>query len=242
MKKFILVTLAFFIVFSFISCSNGTTSTILIDKSNIWLHVHAYPYTTAPDGTSTPYTVSCQLEDQSADDGMGDFSGVTITVNGYTFQNTSVGTNYWGSYGDISLKQSDTLTVYISHPSFGSVEATGIVPQSLTTFNTNPVLPTFGEANLTASYDLVWTDIPGVDEYSPSYTAYTNADGTGFIEGIGYYTPGSPYTLNVSDGSPYPYLEFSVSTIDKTLFSDFASSSALRIAGTNIPEFTNLNQ
>ena len=37
---------------SLIACSNGTT-TVLIDKSNIWLIVHAYPHTSVPDDTST---------------------------------------------------------------------------------------------------------------------------------------------------------------------------------------------
>lgn len=243
MKKILLVTLAFFIVFSFISCSNGTTSTALIDKSNIWLIVHAYPNTSVPDGTSTPYTVYCQLQDQSAVDGMGDFSGVTITINGQTFSDTS-DSNYWNTYFDgidISLAKSDTLTVYIAHPSFGSVEATGIVPPSLTTFNTNPVLPDSGVENTSATYDLDWTAILEVDEYSPGYSAYNDAAGTSHIEGIGYYTTGTSYTLNVSDGTTYPYLTLTVSTIDETLFSDFASSSALKMEGTNIPEFTNLN-
>jgi len=239
MKKGLFLTITLFLVFTFISCSNGTT-TGLIEKSDIWLLVHAYPRTSAPDGTSTPYTVSCQIQDQSSPDGMGDFSGVTITANGYTFPDTSSGTNYWGSYGDISLAESDTLTVYISHPSFGSVEVTGVVPPSLSTFNATPALPPPGTANTATSYSLSWTEI-GVDEYSPTYFAYRDAAGTDLIEGIGYFTTGTPYTLNVSDGTAYPYLKLSVSAIDKTLFTDFASSSSLEIDGTFIYEITNTN-
>ncbi len=243
MKKILLVPLIIISVFSFITCSNGTT-TGLVDKSNIWLIVNAYPNTSVSDGTSTPYTVYCQLQDQSAVDGMGDFSGVTITINGQTFSDTS-DSNYWNTYFDgidISLAKSDTLTVYISHPTFGSVEATGIVPPSLSSF-VDPGLPAHGEENTSALYVLNWNAISGDDEYSPGYSAYSDANGASSLIGRGYYTSGTSYSLNVSDvdGVPYKYLELSVSTIDVTLFSDFASSSALKIEGTNIPEFTNLN-
>jgi len=234
MKKILLVQLIFISVFSFIACSNGTT-TGLVDKSNIWLIVHAYPSISAVDGTSTNYSVYCQLQDQSAADGMGDFSGVSININGYTFTDTS-GSNYWASYNNISLSMGDSLLVNVSHPSFGSVEATGVVPPSLATFSLDKAFPS---PNTNSSYDLSWTPISGVDEYSPSYFAYEDAARTDFIEGIGYYTTGSPYTLNVSDGSPYPYLEFSVSTIDETLFLEFANSSTLEIEGTYIYEITN---
>ncbi len=71
--------------------------------------------------------------------------------------------------------------------------------------------------------------------------AYHNADQTGFIRGIEYFTTGTSYILNVTDGTVYPYLKVAVSTIDETPFTDFSDSSALNIEGTFIPEIKNTN-
>lgn len=240
MKYILLVTFALLTSISIISCNNGTP-TGLIDKSSIWLVITASPSVSVESG-STPYTVYCQLQDESATDGMGDFSGVTIIINGYTFPDTS-DSNYWASSGDISLTESDFLTVYIEHPSFGNIEATATVPPSLpsvSSFNIDPAFPGTGIANTEYAYSLSWTGI-GVDGYSPDYTAYSDADGLNFIQGRGYYTGNNYYTLSVSDSSPFPYLDISVSTVDETIIPDFRSTSWLRVMGTYIPEITNTN-
>lgn len=219
-----------------VSCDSGGPS-----NNHILLRIKASPYVLSSSG-STPYGVSVYLSDQSAT-GYGDFSGVVINVNGAEYSDTLDSTNNFSTGSIVDLAEGDTMTVTLTHPSFGTVSYSQEVPPALSGETISPDFPARGVANTESSYTVSWPQIAGVDDYYAVTLAYSDDQGDNRERSFSENFTPSTYTFDVTDSgnNPYPYLQLYIQSRSYSDISDFSSESFFTIAGPDMPLYINYN-
>jgi hypothetical protein len=206
-----------------------------IPNDKIRIFCNAYPNTSVAGG-ETPFSVYVQFDDLRPGAEENAFADADITANGIHLAPLGVTDNYFLASAGISLGQGDDLTVIIKHSIVGTITLTGTVPEGVSDFTLDPVLPAAGIENSGTSYTMSWAG-NGADEYSPKCFSYDSTDD--MIRGRGYYTTNTSYIFGAGDieegGLPIPYFDFKLAAIDLNPIDDFASGSAMRVESALVP-------
>lgn len=241
------ISIAIFSVLLVITGCNGIlgyeTSDGLIPKDKIYVSIDVVPHETLANGT-TSYEADIDLLNLFTPGRMGHdaLADSNVTINGMPLTYTPTNSSF--NARNIMLSPGDTVTVVIENEKIEKISQTMTVPDfNCTAMTFSPQFDP-GVVNKNGEYTISWINSTTEGDYYRFGYMHYSADGNSSHQSV-IYTDEKSVVLNdnelIEGNSPAPYINFSLSTVNKSDFSGYWAGSSMMVHAPNIIRIGNLS-